>query len=154
MKKILFIIFALSYTLATSSCQKLFYMPFKESDSGKRAASLYLDGQPFKTLAREDVEAEKSDIIIRMRFNCTSDLHEDRDLRVDIYVSADNGSVLTSNTRYEVGKQASITIDDKAADGGHLIFRRTSTVISGNFECSFMDADSTRHHIRYGNFDL
>lgn len=154
MKRIIFIIFALSYTLATSSCQRLFYMPFKESNTGKGAASLYLDGQPFRTHTDKDVSAEMSDSTIRMSFCCVGDLHTNSDLQVYIDVSAEKGSTLTNNVRYEVGQHAEITIDGHPADEGHLIFRRADKIISGNFECSFMDADSNRHNVRYGNFDL
>ena len=70
MKKIIFILYTLAYILATSSCQDMYYMPFKDSDSGKGAASFYLDGEPFKTESNRVISTEKSDTTLSIRFYC------------------------------------------------------------------------------------
>ena len=153
MKKIISILSALTYVLATSSCQDMYYMPFKESDSGKGAASFYLDGEPFKTQRSGDIDTEKSDSTLTIRFYCVSDMHTNRSHSITLNVYADEGGRLSDKDRYTVGRDATISIGGYSAEEGHITFRKLGHVISGNFEFSFTDEENDRHHIKYGNFD-
>lgn len=153
MKKIIFILSALTYVLVTSSCQDLYYMPFKESDSGKGAASFYLDGEPFKTESNRVISTEKSDTTLSIRFYCVSDLHTNSCHWIALNVSADEGGSLNDKDRYVVGRDATISIGNYSAEEGYITFRKLGHVISGNFEFSFQDEENNRYHVRYGNFD-
>ena len=153
MRRIIFILSILAYVLTISSCEDMYYMPFKESDTGKGAASFYLDGEPFKTQRSGDIDTEKSDNALTIRLYCVSDLHTNRSHRIYIHVSADNEGSLTDDGRYNVGQNATIIIDGYPAEEGHITFRELGHVISGNFEFSFTDEENDRHHIKYGNFD-
>ena len=153
MRRIIFILYTLAYILATSSCQDMYYMPFKESDSGKRAASFYLDGEPFKTESDGDISTDKSDTKLSISFYCVSDLHTNSSHWIILNVSADEGGSLGDKDRYIVGHDATISIGRYHAEEGHITFRKMGHVISGNFEFSFQDEENNRHHVRYGNFD-
>ena len=153
MRKIIFILYTLAYILATSSCQDMYYMPFKESDSGKGAASFYIDGEPFRTESNRDISTERSDSTLSIRFYCVSDMHTNRSHSITLNVYADEGGRLSDKDRYTVGRDATISIGIYSAEEGHVTFRKLGHVISGNFEFSFQDEENDRHHIKYGNFD-
>ena len=153
MRRIIFILSILAYVLTISSCEDMYYMPFKESDTGKGAASFYLDGEPFKTQRSGDIDTEKSDNALTIRLYCVSDLHTNNSHWIALNVSADEGGNLDDKDRYVVGRDATVSIGNYSAEEGYITFRKLGHVISGNFEFSFTDEENDRHHIKYGNFD-
>ena len=162
MKKQIYILLVL--LLAVVSCEGLYYMPFTETEEGKDAASLYIDGEPFRTQFKSSIHASRTESLFNMKFLVSSELHDDTRYEVTINIVTDADHPVEAGKQYPITEQPgsdpatypqiTLSLDHFRAEEGYLTFRCYGDISAGNFETVVKDVSGNAHVIRYGNFDV
>lgn len=159
MKGVRYILSLFAMLLFVASCQDLYYMPFKESDKGMGTAAFYLDGNPYRTSSSYKASGNGSETSCGISFKCISETHGLGSYSVSINIQTPENSPIQCDYEYKISAEQDIPYVSIAINGyqvvdGYVKFRKYESVISGNFELSYVDDNGARHSVKYGTFDV
>lgn len=162
--------------LCSVRCSSLYYMPFKETSTGKNAISMYIDGEAFKTVdididtgIRTEMDSLKTKIALCG--TVISDHHTGMQADIRMTILVEEGDTLEAGKDYRITEytvndfynkdeeywnepHVRMAIGNRYAHEGWVHFRcLTRKIAAGNFEFTFLDDDFVSHSVMYGNFD-
>lgn len=147
-------------------------MPFKETSEGIGKMSMYIDGEPYRSLGSVNSgnnaygTLSEDGMTLNLMGSCEHGLHGMSGVQVNISMNlVEWTEMFATQIEYNVTpyseevtdeeKYVRICINGTYAETGCITFRYfTRNIAAGNFECTFTDENGVKHTVDFGNFDV